>query len=184
MMSRMKIVVLILALLCLLPASDAAGRKVGYKVNVKKGSAVTGSVSGTEVDPSEAEPDGDMVRGSFMVASQCPDCNNGYRISQISFSGYDKPTSSRVESFFITNHTDRTMTALTLYIDYRTPDGRQLHKQFVKLSCMIPPGETRRAELKSWDSQRAFHYIKSPAGKKGSAPFAVTFDPVAFYLRY
>lgn len=130
-----------------------------------------------------SDEEGEMVRGSFMVASQCEDCNKGYRLQQIEFTGYDKPGRTASESFFITNRTDRTMSGVTLYIDYRTPDGRQLHKQFLKLSCDIPPGETRRAEIKSWDTQRSFHYELSAPGRRTQA-FRVTFDPVAYYLRY
>lgn len=124
-----------------------------------------------------------VARGSFMVASNCLDCNNGYRIDSISFAGFDKPGNSSLESFFITNHTDRTMSGVALYIDYRTPDGRQLHKRYLKLDCAIPPGETRKADIKSWDTQRAFHYLESPSTRH-SAPFTVIFDPVAFWLRF
>lgn len=123
------------------------------------------------------------AKGSFLVASQCPDCNNGYTLDQISFSGFDKPARSSSESFFITNHTDRTMSGLSLYIEYLTPDGRQLHKQFLKLDCDIPAGETRKADIKSWDTQHSFHYHLSPAGKS-SSPFTVRIDPVSYRLRF
>lgn len=125
-----------------------------------------------------------MAKGSFMVASQCERCNNGYNLSQIEFTGYDKPQSSASETFFITNRTDRTLTGTTLYLEYLDMEGKQLHKKFVKLTCVIPPGETRIANIPSWDKQKRFHYIKSEASKKGGLPFRVVFDPVAFYLRY
>lgn len=134
----------------------------------------------TEADREEEE----MSRGSFMVASQCEDCNSGYRIDQISFSGFDKPQSSSTETFFITNHTDRVMTGVTLYVDYRDTSGRQLHRRFLRLSCDIPPGETRQASVKSWDTQHSFHYEKSAPSRRPGAPFSVIFDPVAFYLRF
>lgn len=123
------------------------------------------------------------AHGSFMVASQCLDCNRGYRLDQIAFSGFDKPGSSSNESFFITNNTDRTMSAIALYVEYLTPDGRQLHKRYLRLDCNIPAGETRRAEIKSFDTQRSFNYIDSPSTRH-SVPFTVVFDPVAFYLRF
>ncbi|MCM1368834.1 MAG: hypothetical protein NC204_00495 [Candidatus Amulumruptor caecigallinarius] len=126
----------------------------------------------------------EMTRGSFMVASDCSDCNNGYHLNQVSFQGYEKPLGSNVETFFITNNTNRRMSGLNLYVEYETEDGRQLHKRFVKLTCDIPPFETRRAEIKSWDKQKSFYYIDGPAPKRGGAPFRVIFDPVAFYLRF
>lgn len=124
-----------------------------------------------------------MVKGSFMVASQCSECNSGYRLDQIEFSGFDKPANSSVESFFITNNTDRTMSGVSLYIDYQTPDGRQLHKRYLRLKCNIPAGETRKADIKSWDRQKSFHFEKSNPSRS-SSPFTVIFDPVAFYLRF
>lgn len=149
----------------------ADARKKGYRLDTGKQ---------TEAAAQEQE----MAKGSFMVASQCTDCNNGYRLSQIAFSGYDKTRTSRTESFFITNNTDRTMTGITMYVEYLTTDGRQLHKRFVRLVCDIPPGETRKADLESWDSQKSFYYEKSDAPKRGGTPYSVIFDPVAFYLRF
>lgn len=129
--------------------------------------------------------DEEMTKGSFMVASQCTDCNNGYKLEQVTFSGYDKPKQSSVETFFITNHTDRTLSGVNLYIDYRMPDGRQLNRRFFRLSCVVPPGETRQAEVPSWDKQRSFVYEKSSDNpKRPGTPFTVIFDPVAYYLRF
>lgn len=157
-----------MAVSCLLPTQ---ARKKGYRLQTDKPTT-------SEIEEQK------MSKGSFMIASQCPDCNKGYRLDQISFSGFDKPRASQKETFFITNGTDRHMTGVTLYVEYLTPDGRQLHKRFVRLVCNIPPGETRMAELQSWDRQRSFHYVKSESGKGKSSPFTVTFDPVAYYIRF
>lgn len=145
-------------------------KKTGYTLKTKNAGS------------GEMEPE--MAKGSFMVASNCPRCNNGYGIDQISFSGFDKPQGSSSESFFITNGTDRMMTGITLYIEYLDQSGRMLHKQMLNLSCAIPPGETRQVNYKSWDRQNTFHYILSPASKRGGEAFTVRFDPVSFYLRY
>lgn len=149
----------------------ADARKKGYRLDTGKQ---------TETAAEEQE----MARGSFMVASQCTDCNNGYKLSQIAFSGYDKPRTSRTESFFITNDTDRTMTGITMYVEYLTTDGRQLYKRFVRLVCDIPPGQTRKADLESWDRQKSFYYEKSDVPRRGGTPYSVIFDPVSFYLRF
>lgn len=146
-------------------------RKKGFRLDIEK--------------QSRAESDQEqMARGSFMVASQCEDCNNGYNIGQIGFSGFDKPQQSSTETFFITNHTDRTMSGVNLYVEYIDSKGRQLHKRFVRLICNIPPGETRMADIATWDKQKSFYYEKSVASKRGGTPFRVVFDPVAFYLRF
>ena len=152
-------------------SEDAWARKKGYKLNIEKKAA-------------SQQTDDDMASGSFMVASHCTDCNNGYKIEQIHFSGYDKPRRSATESFFITNTTDRRMTGVTLYIEYLTTDGRQLYKKFVKLVCDIPPGETRKADIPSWDKQKSFYYIKSEASSKGGTPYTIVFDPISYYLQF
>lgn len=162
---------LVLAGISLIPTESAEAKKKGFKLDVEKKTAA------------ETEEE-EMSRGSFMVASQCTECNNGYTLGQIKFSGYDKPRNSGSETFFITNLTDRTLSGITLYIDYRTTDGRQLNKRFIRLSCVIPAGETRIAEVKSWDKQKSFYYEKSSPGKSGGSAYTVIFDPVAYYLRF
>lgn len=168
---------------CLAVAPGAA-RKISLKLKAGNKKTDTEQTMKQDMGPAKKLDTGlTMKRGSFMVASQCEDCNNGYTISQIAFSGFDKPGSSSMESFFITNRTDRTMSGVSLYIEYLTPDGRQLHKRYVKLDCNIPAGETRKCDIKSWDTQRSFHYELSAASRR-SSPFTVRFDPVAFYLRF
>lgn len=173
----------LLLAVCLAVAPGAA-RKISLKLKTGNKKTDTEQTMKTDTGLTMKTDTGlTMKRGSFMVASQCGDCNNGYTISQIAFSGFDKPGSSPMESFFITNRTDRTMSGVSLYIEYLTPDGRQLHKRYVKLDCNIPAGETRKCDIKSWDTQRSFHYELSRASRR-SSPFTVRFDPVAFYLRF
>jgi hypothetical protein len=166
----MKKIALILTIIVFsLPVS---AKKYSYKLSAQKAEE--------QVSTDENE----MVAGSFMVASQCEACNNGYRLEEVEFSGYDKPQNSATESFFITNNTDRVLTGVTLYIDYHDKSGKQLHKQFLKLSCEIPAGETRQAQIKSWDTQRSFYYEKSTASKRAGSSFTVSLDLVAYYLRF
>lgn len=174
--------------------ASSSTRKEGYRMSVGKEKQKSGK--STKKNPerrqerespaagSPEEPDTTMVEGSFMVASQCERCNNGYRLEQISFSGYDKNQNSDKESFFITNNTDRTLTAISLYVDYATPDGRQLHRRFLKLRCAIPAGETRKADIQTWDTQHSFYYIKSNPSRHVGNSYTVTFDPIAYYLRF
>lgn len=167
------VITLILTLCISLPYVTAEGRKTGYRM--KK----------TEKKDSGATADSlEMVPGTFMVASQCPTCNNGYKLGQIVFTGFDKNKNSSRESFFIINNTDRTLRRVTLYIDYRTPDGRQLHKRFISLTCDIPAGETRKADIDTWDTQRSFYYEKSTGSHKGGNPFTIIFDPIAYWLQF
>lgn len=166
-MKILRILTLLLAA-CAVASTYAPAKKTSLKLKVDK------KQTGGEEE--------EFQRGSFMVASGCRDCNNGYQLDQISFSGFEKPQSSMLESFFITNSTDRTLTGVTLYIEYLDAQGRQLHKRFLRLSCDVPPGETRRAELKSWDKQNTFYYRDSAPSRRQGASFTVRFDPVAYWL--
>lgn len=175
---------IMLAVLAFFAVSYAGAQKIGYKMKVKekkeKNALKKEAGETTDVTGGDAE----MVKGSFMVASQCPSCNNGYRLDQVVFTGFDKKQNNSKESFFIINNTDRRLTGVALYIDYRTPDGRQLNRQYLKLSCDIPAGETRKVDIKSWDTQRSFYYYKSTPSKNRGNPFDVTFDPICYYLGF
>ena len=182
------IYILTAILLIALYSSETGARKITYNPgNLKKTTTDKSKSQGTTIIAEEIAPEdtaADMVPGSFMVASQCEACNRGYRLNQIEFNGFDKLLKNGKESFFITNYTDRTLTGIALYIDYRTPDGRQLTKRFLKLSCRIPAGETRKADIPTFDTQRSFYYLRSERPKKGGNAFDVIFDPVAYYLQF
>lgn len=125
------------------------------------------------------------VSGSFMVASECKTCNNGYSISQVKLYSFDKASSSDWETFFVENNTDRVLTGLSVYIIYKSMDGKQFHKRYVALENLyIPAGETRQISTRSFDKQHSFYYYESSAGRSGARPFKVAIDPVAVYLRY
>lgn len=158
-----------LLLVCIFICSpESYGRKTGYKLDV----------------PPTDTVEQKMATGSFMVASQCEDCNKGYTLSQLSIFGFDKPLKSKIETFFIRNNTDRTLTGLTFYITYKTMKGTMLHKKYYRLSCNIPPGETRMAEIPAWDKQKSFVYHKSTLPKTQCTPFDVEFDLISYYLRF
>lgn len=181
------IIFFIILLLPVVSTQHAFARKKGYKLKTETGKTDKNRKSSDISAVETIEPDTtsqEMVAGSFMVASQCRNCNNGYRLDQVVFTGFDKNQGNSKESFFIINNTDRTLTGVSLYIDYRTLDGRQLHKRFFKLSCNIPAGETRKADIPTWDTQRSFYYHKSKPAKHPGNPFEVIFDPIAYYLRF
>lgn len=113
------------------------------------------------------------------------DASNGVEgrsLSDISFSGFDKPASSLKESFFVVNKTDCRLVGLKLDIEYLTVDGRQLHKRQLDIDCDVPSGETRKIDVKSWDTQKSFRYYKSTEGRKSVMPFKVLFTLVSCKL--
>lgn len=126
----------------------------------------------------------DMAAGSLMVCSPCAPCNEGYSLDQVKITGFDKRAESSRESFFITNTTDRTLVEVNLYIEYLTLEGRQLHKQYYSLKCEIPPEETRRVDIPTFDKQKIFYYYKTPRpARRAATPFKVDVTLSAFYLR-
>lgn len=101
-------------------------------------------------------------------------------VKKMTFTGYDKKGSSTTETFFVTNGSEVPLKSFELEISYFTPEGKQLHKRVVEIKEELPAGETRKIDLKSWDGQKNFHYVKSEAGKNGSAPYTVRFKIVSF----
>lgn len=135
----------------------------------------------TKMKPSKMEK---RAVGSFAVTGECEDCNNGYTLSQISYHGYDKPAPSDVETFFISNSTDRTLVSVGLYIIYMDLSGKQINKRFVKADCDIPSGETRLISIRSWDKQHSFYYFESQKPRRTAHPYKVRLDPVSAYLSF
>lgn len=153
----------------LLSALTADGKKIGFRLAAKE---------------SKDEKTGQITAGSFRIDDSSDYSESGYSLDQISFSGFDKKLNSSTESFFVTNSTNRILTAIMLSIEYLTPDGRQLDKKYHEIKCNIPPGNTRKLDVRSWDTQHSFYYVKSAPAKASGSPFIVRFSPQAFYLRY
>ena len=115
-----------------------------------------------------------MTEGSLTICSPCVPCNEGYSIEQAQITGFDKRTESTVESFFVTNTTDRSLTGLDFTLTYLTLEGRQLHSRHVEIDCDIPPGETRKYDIRSFDRQKSFYYHKSQAPtRRQASPFRI-----------
>lgn len=89
-------------------------------------------------------------------------------------SGYDKPLSSRYETFFATNKGNTTITAINITLNYFDKHNRQLHSATRNINCTIPPGETRQLSISSWDKQKAFYYYLSPQPRRQATPYKVT----------
>lgn len=124
------------------------------------------------------------ITGTFIVNGENSGESNGYSLNQIVVTGYDKPTSSETESFFVTNKTDCTLASVNLTIEYLTCDSIPMHKRPLFLHCDIPAGETRKIDVKSWDRQKSFHYEKSRESRRGSTPYIVIITPDSCYLRF
>lgn len=134
-------------------------RKIKTKRPVPKSFPITSKDNTEEISPYIYEND----------SSQ----NFGRIIDNVHFYGFDKTINSSSESFFISNSLDSTLKSLKIDISYLDMHGRQLHKRMVEFDCDIPPGETRRQDIKSWDIQKAFYYHQSAKPHRQATPFKV-----------
>ena len=103
-------------------------------------------------------------------------------LDSVRFSGFDKPSSGDKETFLVTNRNRLPLTGLSVEITYLSPDGRLLHRRTLTQQCFIPPFETRKLDVRSFDTQGAYHYIHSSGGRNGAAPFTVAFRPVMLFF--
>lgn len=76
-------------------------------------------------------------------------------------SGFEKAQQSASESFFVTNHTPRTLTSITFTITYLNLRGEELHARTETVRCDIPPEMTRKVDIRSWDRQKLWYYKDS-----------------------
>ena len=94
--------------------------------------------------------------------------------SVIELSGYDKPLSSHLETFFVTNKGCNTVKAINITFNYFDRKNRQLHSVKKTIDCSIPPGQTRQISTPSWDKQKSFYYYRSAKPRRQATPYSIT----------
>ncbi|MDE6161752.1 MAG: hypothetical protein K2F77_08850, partial [Muribaculaceae bacterium] len=93
--------------------------------------------------------------------------------SCVRLSGFDKTLASRRESFFVSNLMDSAdLVWLSMRIDYLDMSGRQLHQRRARVRYDVPPGQTRRVDIPSWDIQKVYYYHKSEPRRRVMAAAA------------
>lgn len=101
----------------------------------------------------------------------------------VRFSGFDKKGSSMTESLFVTNLSDSEIVSLTVRLRYAALDGRMFHERDVRIDCVIPAGDTRKVDFRSWDTQRSFRYHRSLDSKSSATPFTLSIRLLALTFR-
>lgn len=101
----------------------------------------------------------------------------------VNFAGYDKEPNSNKESFIMVNPSNNCITGYKVRIDYLDMQGRMLHSRELTEQCIVPAGETRRFDTKSWDLQHTYYYYLGNEPKRVATPFQVVFTPLAFWIR-
>lgn len=100
----------------------------------------------------------------------------------VSFTGYDKPATSRFESFHIVNDTRSVIRRVKIRIVYKDMKGRMLHSRNVTFSCHVPPGEARKIEIKTWDVQHSFYYYLGNEPRRVASPYRVEIIPLTYWI--
>ncbi|MCH5231011.1 MAG: hypothetical protein J1F43_04370 [Muribaculaceae bacterium] len=103
-------------------------------------------------------------------------------LRKCSFAGYDKEPNSNLESFILVNTTDQPILGYDVRIDYLDMQGRMLHSRNIRQKCLVPPGETRRFDIKSWDPQHVYYYYLGNEPKRVATPFQVKFTPLSLWI--
>lgn len=103
----------------------------------------------------------------------------------VTVSGYEKPLRASKETVLVTNRDSvRALDELTLLIEYKTTDGRMLHKRTVTVYPLVEPGETRLVTFPTWDVNRLFYYhFNQPRTNSQATPYTVSITPVQGIMR-
>ncbi len=103
------------------------------------------------------------------VSQNAPDTLRHDLSRRIKISGYDKPLRSALETMFVSNLTDSTMSWIQLELEYRDTHGRMLHSRTIGIDCDIPPEATRQISVRSWDRQQSFYYRRSAKPRRNAS---------------
>lgn len=105
-----------------------------------------------------------------------------HELLKVAFAGYEKEAGSSKESFIMINPSCYDISGIEIRIKYSDLQGRMFHSRNVKESCYIPSGETRRFDIKSWDTQHTYYYYLGNEPKRVATPFQVSIEPVSIWI--
>lgn len=89
--------------------------------------------------------------------------------------GYDKPLRGSRETLHITSQTARHISAIGLEITYLDTSGRMLHRREAEIRLDLPPGQTLKASIPTWDTNRSYYYKGGPKPRvSGVTPYDIS----------
>lgn len=136
---------------------------------------------------SQENPD-NMIEGKKVSATEvtCEILSDGTQIifspDSISFAGYEKEAQAAVETFIIVNKGSTTILGFTIEIIYKDLKNRMIHSRTVTQSCNVPPRQTRKIDIQSWDKQKTYYYYLGNEPRKVATPYKTEIIPSAFYI--
>lgn len=98
----------------------------------------------------------------------------------VSFSGFKKRASDTKESFYVTNNSAQHISQIQLLMRYTDVNGGIIAERIVLVPCDVLPGQTQRVSVKSFDSEKCYHYRYGSKPRLQSTPF----DVAVRLLRY
>lgn len=180
----------VIAAVILFTSVPADGKKLRHKLKVKTENKVSNSR-----EKNKASADSTIRKGEAWLKvnadSICNSDSGEERIfdedrqailRSISFAGYDKQATSTRETFHIVNRSPLTLRKAEVEIVYLDMQKRMLHKRKVTVFCTVPAGETRKTDIRSWDSQYSFYYYLSNPPRRVAAPYQVEIHPLTFWF--
>ena len=167
----MKIRVVVIILTCILSGScfcqEGSSKKVKQSLKIDKVNSKTLKENST--------PEGKKI----IISDTLIDNND---LLNISFKGYEKEIQSNQESFIIVNPTEKEIIGFEIKIDYLDMNGRMLHSRIVNESCEVPARESRKINIRSWDTQHTYYYYLGNEPRKVATPYKVKFTPVSYMI--
>lgn len=98
----------------------------------------------------------------------------------IRFSGYDKPVNAAREAILVSNNSQTGIYGIKIEITYKDMQGRMLHRREALIKLAVEPGETRKGEFKSWDSQKSYYYHLSQPPRRVATPYQIEIHPLSY----
>lgn len=102
----------------------------------------------------------------------------------IRYCGYEKTIRATRETIFIENLTDSVIRQISFNIDYIDTSRRQIHRRHHRQPIEIPPRQTRRIDIPSWDTQKSYYYINGPRPKKSATPYDIRISTDTILLHH
>ncbi|MBO4870964.1 MAG: hypothetical protein J5565_03145 [Muribaculaceae bacterium] len=98
----------------------------------------------------------------------------------ITLRGFNKRANDAKESFLITNNAKHRIANVRVTFRYTTLDGAMIHERNVTIPVSLNAGETKMAEVKTFDVQHLFYYYAGPVPRKNATPFKVAFKLLGY----
>ncbi|MDE6359927.1 MAG: FxLYD domain-containing protein [Muribaculaceae bacterium] len=101
----------------------------------------------------------------------------------VRFCGYEKTIRASKETLFIENKTDSAISSISLTIEYIDNTGRQIHRRSLRQTTDIPPHQTRRYDIRSWDTQKTYYYKNGEQPRKSATPYDIRITTDTIFIQ-